>query len=146
MHPNRQDGAKPGKENGVREKSIIGTLEVLLMSSISEIQPQDENMIVIAGSHAGTNVAEYTLRHTLRAAFFNDAGNGKDNAGTISLGTFEQKGLPAATVSHNSARIGDAADSLENGVISHVNGPARALGFAVGDKLRDAIERCFAAA
>ena len=133
-------------KNGLRERTSIGNLEVMLMSSISEIQPEDENLIVIAGSHAGTNVAEYTLRYRLRAAFFNDAGDGKDNAGTVSLKTFGDKGLPAATVSHMTARIGDPADSLQNGVISHVNEPARAMGFAVGDKRHEAIERHFGAA
>ena len=129
----------------MRERARVEGVEVLLMSSITEVQPQDKGLVVVAGSHAGANIAQYALRYPLQAAFFNDAGNGKDDAGTIGLVTFAENGLPAATVSHLSARIGDARDALENGVISYANEPARKLGFGEGERLRDAIARCLAA-
>jgi len=37
-------------------------------------------------------------------------------------------GVPAASTSHLSARIGDGKDNFDNGVISHVNATARKLG------------------
>jgi len=44
-------------------------------------------------------------------------------------------------VSHTSARIGDAQDMWENGVISHVNEAARAMGLTPGQGLRAALVR-----
>ncbi len=43
------------------------------------------------------------------------------------------------TVSHMSAVIGDASDTLASGVISHVNGPAGALGLRAGQPLAEAL-------
>jgi hypothetical protein len=127
----------------MKETVVLDGVKIMLMSSISEIAPEDEGMIIIAGSHAGRNVAEYALRYPLRAAFFNDAGRGKADAGIVSLQTFEERGLPAGTVAHTSACIGDAADSFAYGVLSHLNLPARKAGLLVGEPLRTALVRCF---
>ena len=40
--------------------------------------------------------------------------------------------MPAATIAHTSARIGDVADLLRRGIVSHANDAARALGVAPG--------------
>ncbi len=64
---------------------------------------------------------------------------GKDRAGIVALDLFEAARLPALTVGHLSARIGDAADMWENGIISHVNGQAKAAGLVPGGKLQDGI-------
>jgi hypothetical protein len=105
---------------------------VVLMDSISEIEPGDAHKLIVAGSHCSQNVPRYALSVPLKAVVFNDAGIGKDNAGISSLPVLGEKGLPAATVSHNTARIGDARDVYENGEISVVNGPAEDLGVHPG--------------
>jgi hypothetical protein len=114
-------------------------VSVLLLDSISEILPEDADKIVVAGSHCSQNVPRYALSVPLRAAVFNDAGLGKDNAGIASFGTLSDNGLAAVAVSHDSARIGDARDAFENGVISAANDLARRLGAEPGLAVADFI-------
>ena len=77
----------------------------------------------------------------MRAVVLNDAGVGKDLAGIASLADVERQGIAAATVSNMSCRIGDAADMIARGVISHANAPARAAGVIPGMSGRAAAER-----
>ena len=70
----------------------------------------------------------------------NEAGIGKDYGGRGGVGLVAAQGVPCATVGHNSARIGDAADMWESGVVSRVNEAAAALGLAPGQELRAALE------
>ena len=120
-------------------KSVVageGANRVIAMDSISQLTPEDAGAIVVAGSHGGRSSGELALEVPLKAVFFNDAGIGKDNAGIAALAMFEARGIPAGSVAHTSARIGDAYDCWDNGVISCVNAPARALGCAPGKRLR----------
>ena len=81
----------------------------------------------------------------VRAVIFNDAGVGRESAGIASLADLDRHGIAAAAVSHASARIGDPADMLARGVVSHANGTARALGVVPGTACREAAERLLAA-
>ena len=72
---------------------------------------------------------------------FNDAGVGKDEAGIAGLETLQAAGLAALTVSHTSARIGQADSTLRDGIVSHCNPAALALGFAPGRPLADQLNR-----
>jgi hypothetical protein len=65
---------------------------------------------------------------------FNDAGVGKDAAGLAALPFLQSHGLAACTVGHDSARIGEAASTLADGVISHVNPLAQAQGVQAGQR------------
>lgn len=111
-------------------------LRIVLIDSIAQIEDEDAEAVIVAGSHGGVSAAEYALRVPLRLACFNDAGVGKDDAGIAALALLEQAGVAALTVSHLSARIGDARDVWEHGVVSHVNAQARAIGFAAGQGLQ----------
>lgn len=113
-----------------------GANRVIAMDSISQLTPEDAGAIVVAGSHGGSSSGEIALEVPLKAVFFNDAGIGKDDAGIAALALFEARGIPAGSVAHTSARIGDARDCWDNGVISGVNAPARALGCVPGQRLR----------
>ena len=70
-----------------------------------------------------------------------DAGVGREDAGIAGLGLLAGLGIPAATVDHASARIGDGAALFEHGVISYVNGPAEALGCRPGMTTAEAVDR-----
>ena len=113
-----------------------GGRKVILMDSISHVDAGDAGHIVVSASHGGASSGEYASRHKLAAVFFNDAGVGKDNAGIAALGMLK---VPAGTVSHLSARIGDVEDMWENGVLSHVNACALGSGLREGERLRDAV-------
>lgn len=112
---------------------------VLLVDSITQIGAADAGAWVVSGSHGGTSSASYALAVPLALAVFNDAGIGKDEAGVAALALLQAAGRAALTVAHTSARIGDARDHWEHGVVSRVNAAAAALGLAPGQALRDAV-------
>ena len=62
---------------------------------------------------------------------------GKDGAGICGLALMQAEGLAALTVAHTSARIGESASTLQDGVISHANAAAAALGAKPGMRLRE---------
>ena len=116
-------------------------LRIVLVDSITKVTGDDAGAVVVSGSHGGTSSAEFALAVRLAAVFFNDAGIGKDEAGVVALRILQERGVAAGTVSHLSARIGDAEDAWEHGVVSRLNEAAAALGIAPGERLRDALSR-----
>jgi hypothetical protein len=112
---------------------------VIIMDSITKVTPQDRGTYVVSASHGGASSGEFALEVPLAAAFFNDAGVGKDDAGIAALAMLQQRGVAGGTVSHTSARIGDAQDTWSHGVLSHVNECARALGIAPGQRLQEVL-------
>ena len=116
----------------------IGTVQ--LADSITKLGPQFRGTVLVAGSHGGSYCGYLAALAGLRGVIFNDAGIGLDNAGIGALDYLEQLGMAAATVAHTSARIGDGADMLARGQISHCNTAAKALGCAVGQTCQEAAD------
>jgi len=114
---------------------------VLLIDSITQLEPRDAGALVVAASHGGTSSATFALAVPLRVVVFNDAGVGKDAAGIAALPLLAAAGIAAAAVAHTSARIGDAEDMWASGIVSHANSAARALGLVPGVRLHDALTR-----
>ena len=114
---------------------------VIVMDSITKVTAEDEGAIVVSASHGGASSGEFALEVPLAAAFFNDAGVGKNDAGIAALAMLQASGVAGGTVAHTSARIGDAQDMWDHGVVSHVNEHARALGVAPGQSLRETLTR-----
>ena len=114
---------------------------IVIMDSITKVVPEDIGAIVVSASHGGASSGEFALEVPLKAVFFNDAGVGKDNAGIAALTMLQTRNVAAGTVAHTSARIGDAQDTWDFGVVSHVNEAARQLGLAPGQPLRTALAR-----
>ncbi|MGI4799581.1 MAG: hypothetical protein ACRYG8_37205 [Janthinobacterium lividum] len=110
---------------------------ILIMDSITKVTHDDEGSFVVAASHGGASSGEFALEVPLALVVLNDAGIGKDEAGIASLAMLEARGVPGATVGHNTARIGDARDMWESGIVSCVNKQAAAMGLAVGESLHD---------
>lgn len=105
---------------------------VRILHSVNYILPSDRGRVVLAGSHGGLYSGFKAVGTGVRAAVFNDAGVGLDNAGIASLAYAERFGVAVATVASQSARIGDGDDMLTRGVISHANGLARGAGVIPG--------------
>lgn len=123
-----------------RDRQVDGLSDLLLLAdSASLVTPEDAGRIIITGSHGGLVGGDPTRALKARAGFavFNDAGIGIDRAGLGRLPALEAQGIPAATVSHWTARIGDAASALETGILSCINGPAAERGAEVGRPLAD---------
>ena len=129
-----------------------GEADVVLIDSASLVKPEDKGRIVITGSHGGLvgGKPEMALQVDGLAGIFHDAGGGADGAGLTRLPALDQRNIAAATVSANSARIGDALSIFEDGMISHVNETARLAGGEAGQSVEDfvallrksAISRC----
>ena len=100
--------------------------------------------MVISGSHGGRSAAEFViaLKEKPSCVFFNDAGGGKDNAGKVALDILQAHGIPCACYSHLSARIGDAQDGYDHGIVSGVNQLAREKGIEVNMTLKEAVKSC----
>ena len=114
---------------------------VVIMDSITKVTPEDAGGLVVSASHGGASSGEFALEVPLKAAFFNDAGVGKEDAGIAALAMLQASGVAGGTVSHTSARIGDAQDMWDHGVVSHVNECARAFGVLPGQLLKEALTR-----
>ena len=114
---------------------------VWALDSASLVLPEHRDAIVITGSHGGLlgGKPETALKYDVRAALYNDAGIGIDEAGVSRLPALDARGIPAATVSAASARIGDARSTYEDGVISRTNARAAALGLHAGISAREFI-------
>jgi hypothetical protein len=113
---------------------------VIVIDSITQLEAGDHGAVVVSGSHGGTSSGEFALALPLRLVFFNDAGVGKDDAGIAALSMLQVRGVAGAAVAHGSARIGDALDAWQHGVISHVNDAAHSLGLRVGQSVQLAVQ------
>ncbi|MEO9777478.1 MAG: hypothetical protein ABJH07_19690 [Sedimentitalea sp.] len=111
---------------------MTGLPDALLADSISKPGPDCAGRVVVTGSHGGIFAAFLAREAGVRAAIFHDAGVGLDRAGIGGLDWLAAQGMAAAAVDHASAAIGQAAQILEHGIISHANGPAAALGVVAG--------------
>ena len=121
-----------------------GHREVWAMDSAALVEASDSRRIVVTGSHAGLlggKADDGVLAIDVFAAFFNDAGGGKEDAGFARLPVLDTRGVAAATVSSYSARIGDGRSTYDTGVLSRVNGAAARLELKEGMSAREAVAR-----
>ena len=111
---------------------------LLIADSITRVGSEAAGAVVVNGSHGGVYAAYVAAKLHVAAVVFNDAGVGRDKAGIAGLDYLAGFGTPAATVGHDSARIGDGPDMTERGIVTHANAPAVALGCRPGMACRDA--------
>ncbi|AMM24302.1 hypothetical protein [Variovorax sp. PAMC 28711] len=114
-------------------------MSLRVVDSITELRPADAGCIAVSGSHGGISSARYALAARPLLSVFNDAGVGRDGAGIAALAFLQSQGLAACAVAHSGARIGDARSTLDDGVTSHCNEAAVALGVRTGQPVRDAV-------
>jgi hypothetical protein len=111
---------------------------IVTAESVTELGAEVRGAVLVAGSHGGRIAGYYAAKAGAHAVILNDAGVGRDAAGIAALGELEAIGMAAACAAHASARIGDGADMLARGRISHANAPAARCGVAPGMPVRDA--------
>lgn len=114
---------------------------LILLDSIALIQSWHAGTVVVTGSHGGLSAAHFVTALVDKpfAVAFNDAGGGKDNAGCVALRELQAAGVLALVYSHLSARIGEAQDGLNHGVVSGLNDLALAHGLQAGWRISDAV-------
>lgn len=106
--------------------------KILLADSVNYLGPEARDCVVVASSHGGLYAAYKAASSGARGMILNDAGVGMEAAGIACLAYGESLGMAAATVSHLSARIGDAQDMMRRGVVSHANATAQRVGCVAG--------------
>lgn len=132
---------------GVRHQvATLDGFRVVLMDSITYGTAEDAGQIIVAASHGGRSSARYAIALLPIVTFLNDAGIGKDDAGLASLAMLDRVGRCGLVYDGRTAKIGDARDAWENGVISHVNQVAADRGFRAGEAVKAAVHRLFAGA
>jgi hypothetical protein len=111
----------------------------VLLDSITQVAASHTGLCIVTGSHGGVSAARYASADAARIYVFNDAGVGKDAAGIAALALLDARGIAAVAVAHDSARIGEARDTWDNGVISHWNGTAGRMGVQSGALVRETL-------
>ncbi len=142
MPPAITDGARYILRDNPGEPGLV------CADSIGMIVPEDAGKIVVTASHGALSGGrpDNAVAPDVYACFFSDGGVGMDGAGIARLGPLDQRGIPAAAVSADSAPIGDARALYHDGVLSHVNQAASRLGARPGLRLNAFIDLLFAAA
>lgn len=114
-----------------------------LLDSITAIDERCADGVIVSGSHGGLSSTGFVLRAPVRprAVFLNDAGVGKERAGVVATDLLQEIGVACGCYSHESARIGEARDGYEHGVLTHLNAQARAAGLEAGMTVREAVAR-----
>jgi hypothetical protein len=118
-----------------------GSSAFVLADSVTWLGPEANDAVVLTGSHGGAYAALQAAARGPKALIANDAGVGKQEAGIAGLRRLDRHGIAAAAVAHWSARIGDATDTWESGVISYVNALGLRAGVQIGMSAKDAAER-----
>lgn len=134
--------APPGEMDEARREipgAGRGGVRVIVLDSNGLVGPGDAGHIVVTGSHGGLlgGKPATAVKAAVFAALYNDAGIGLDAAGLSRLPVLDIRGIPAATVSCFSARIGDGMSSWEDGFISALNPLAAARGGLIGQSARE---------
>jgi hypothetical protein len=131
-----QSVTAPPIEGGKRYDLLVrdGAPKVIGLDAAPLLVGSDADAIAVTGSHAALfrGRPDNVISVPLRAAYFNDAGVGLDNAGIRRLADLDQRAMPAATISCMSAEIGNARSMWTGGILSYVNDTARAEGLAPG--------------
>src|SRR5258708_24047183 len=105
---------------------------IVIADSITRVVPEASGAVVVNASHGGVYAAYLAAKLHAAAAIFNNAGIGKDHAGIGGLDYLEEFGIAAAAVGHDTARIGDGADMMAHGIVTHANRLAAGLGVSPG--------------
>lgn len=115
-------------------RRVADAPDVWGLDSNSLVRPEDAGAIAVTGSHGALlgGQPESVIRATVLAAVYHDAGIGIDRAGISRLPALEARGVIAATVAGDTARIGDARSVWQTGTLSAFNPGAERAGARLG--------------
>lgn len=122
-------------DESIHEVEITPAGKIYAVWSFSRVKGEHPHDVFCVASHGGKVMAQYALQVKPRGLIANDAGGGLGGSGTEGL---QLLNMPGATVSTDSARIGDALSTYRDGVISALNESARLAGVKVGMSAKEA--------
>jgi hypothetical protein len=123
-----------------------GEPRVMGCDSTSLVTAEDLGQVVVTGSHGEVleDAPTWGSRPDVTAALFHDAGINAATHVASRLPDLDTRGIPAAVVAADSARIGDARSSWETGIVSQVNRTARARNGKAGMTVVEFVDRMIA--
>lgn len=131
----------PAPDGENREVMVVGPNghNVVATNSIAECLPEDlDTNVMCTAGHTGRSVIGYIIGFRPYAFICSDGGIGKNNSGLLALGPANDVGIPGASVSAATARMGDGHSTYEDGVISAMNDLAGAAGVRIGMTAKEA--------
>jgi hypothetical protein len=96
------------------------------------------NDVFCSGSNSSRVFSDGALRIAAKGGIANDAGIAKNNTAVEGVMLLGKRGVPAASVSTLSARLGEGSSTWSDGIISVVNAPAAARGVKIGMTAKEA--------
>ena len=112
---------------------------IVCTDSIAYALPEDrERNVLCTAGHTGRSVVDYFRDFRPWAFICSDGGTGKNGSGLSALDAVVPDGIPGASVSALSARMGDGQSTYFDGVISAANALAEAKGVRAGQSAREA--------
>ena len=123
-------------DESIHEVEITPRGRIFAVWSFSRVKGEHPKDVFCVASHGGKVMADYARHINPRGLIANDAGRGLDDSGIDGLDAMPD--TPAAAVSADSARIGDALSTHRDGIISAANAAARACGVTIGMTAREA--------
>jgi hypothetical protein len=116
------------------------SVPVIVVGGVVKLPPEASGAVVVGGSNATAYAAYFSAKAGVRAAIHHDCGIGRDEAGVSGLPWANQHGMAMAAVATDSARVGDAEDMLQRGIISRANRLAATCGLENGQTVAQAVE------
>ncbi len=104
-------------------------------TAIREQIPDD---VVCSGANSSRVMSDGVLRMAAKGAIANDAGIAKNDSAVEGVMLLAEHGIPAASVSTMSARLGEGLSTWNDGTISTLNEVAGGLGIRVGMTAKEA--------
>lgn len=141
--PNEDKILSLPEEKEIRIKSGKNNRCIITLDSNSMIKKEHGNSIILTGSHGGLVGDLPAVKFPVSAAFYNDAGVGKDNAGISRLDWLQRNGVVGATVSKDSAQIGVGFETYNSGIISYINQLGHDAGLKKGMFAKDGAQMLF---
>jgi hypothetical protein len=99
-----------------------------------------ETNVVCVGGHTGLSIVDFVLQHRSWGFVMSDGGVGKNEAGIQALSVFDTHGIPCASVSAMTARMGDGRSTYFDGIVSFCNASAAARGVRPGQTAIEAAD------
>ena len=96
------------------------------------IKDKVPNDVICSGANSSRVFSDGVLRMAAKGAIANDAGIAKNDTAVEGVKLLGERGVPAASVSTLSARLGEGLSTWNDGIISVVNPAAAARGVKVG--------------
>ena len=110
-----------------------------VVDSAAQLDASSRGTVAVCGSHGALYPAWLSANSRVRAVILNDAGIGKHSAGVAGVAWLGGLGIAACAIDYRTARIGDGADMLENGMVSMANDIAAEHGCLPGHSCRQVV-------